>query len=335
MDIFNNKKPHIKISTLFILSIGMFLSSNPVNAKATTTQLAAKTEPRKAFDSVKKKDRKTEKPARKATDKGLATVHKPDKTARTTAIQSAKTEPRKAVDSAKKNDRKTEKPARKVANKVLSTGHKPEETVRKAVIQSAVIPLLAKIDTHALLLTEQSQVRLTHCGNGNSPQRGSCHYAIGDRGPAGGFVFYIINGGIHGLEAAPVDQGRASWGCFGTDIPGANGTTVGVGAKNTSDILASAGCGDTGIAAKIADDYKLNGYTDWFLPSKDELNLMYTNIGQGATAPLTNLGNFANVSYWSSTEYGSLGAYFQHFPDGSQYTYDEYNMLSVRAVRAF
>jgi hypothetical protein len=104
------------------------------------------------------------------------------------------------------------------------------------------------------------------------------HYEIGDIGPAGGIVFYITDSGSHGFEAAPTDQAipfspGAAWGCFGTGITGANGTAIGTGAQNTDDILA--GCVEAGIAARFAGDFSLNGYTDWFLPSRDELNELY------------------------------------------------------------
>ena len=113
-------------------------------------------------------------------------------------------------------------------------------------------------------------------------------YAIGDTGPAGGKVFYTTNNGLHGLEAAPEDQSDDSHGNFnvhwGSIIPlvGASGTTVGAGARNTDVIVLSQGddrSANQGVftAAQIAATYNLNGYIDWFLPSKAELNLMYEN----------------------------------------------------------
>lgn len=150
-------------------------------------------------------------------------------------------------------------------------------------------------------------------------------YAIGDWGPAGGIVFYITGGGLHGLEAAPEDQSTgAAWGCLGT-VTGVGRTAVGTGAQNTADILA--GCSESGIAARIAHDYTLNGYTDWFLPSKDELNLLYQQE--------IVVGGFATGSYWSSTESSSYNAWGQNFLFGSQASLNKANALGVRAVRAF
>jgi hypothetical protein len=117
-------------------------------------------------------------------------------------------------------------------------------------------------------------------------------YAIGDTGPAGGIVFYVSNQGKNGLEAAPVDQGVAQWGCQGEDIQGTF-TAIGNGLFNTESILNR--CGDSGIAASLAFDYVLNGYTDWFLPSLDELNFMYKGLGGN------NLGGFVG-DYWSSSQ---------------------------------
>ena len=151
-------------------------------------------------------------------------------------------------------------------------------------------------------------------------------YEIGERGPAGGIVFYITHGGLHGLEAARADQSAgAAWGCYETEIAGADGTAVGTGAQNTVDIVV--GCHVSGIAANIADNYTLNGYDDWFLPSKDELNLLYQQKDV--------VGGFAVDYYWSSTEGGSGYARAQGFDVGNQEYGDKNYPLRVRAVRAF
>lgn len=97
----------------------------------------------------------------------------------------------------------------------------------------------------------------------------------------GGILAYILKQGdpgyvhvqIKGLIAAPSDQGSAKWGCPGTIIGGTN-TALGTGAANTAAILA--GCSDeAGIAARLCDNLVLNGYSDWFLPSKNELNKLF------------------------------------------------------------
>ena len=167
--------------------------------------------------------------------------------------------------------------------------------------------------------------------------------SIGDSA-YGGIVAYILQSGDmgydanvqHGLVAAPTDQGRAEWGCYGTVINGADETAIGTGKQNTIDILA--GCSDTDIPAYLCDTLTLGGYSDWFLPSKDELNKLYQNIGEGNALGLGNVGGFTLDNQWyrSSTENGSDFTWTQNFSTGELYpdTENEANDY-VRAVRAF
>jgi hypothetical protein len=147
-------------------------------------------------------------------------------------------------------------------------------------------------------------------------------YAIGDAGPAGGIVFYITDGGLHGLEAATVDQVSSQWGCWETLISGASGTVVGTGEQNTAVIVD--GCNETS-AASIAAAYG----PGWFLPSKDELNRLYGQRVAGV------VGGFASYSYWSSSQDGSSDAWYQYFGDGYQGLHSKSRTFRVRAVRAF
>ena len=149
----------------------------------------------------------------------------------------------------------------------------------------------------------------------------------------GGIIFWLDASGGHGLIAAPTDQSSAAkWGCYGA-IMGANGTAIGTGNQNTIDI--EAGCITPGIAADLCANLTLGGYNDWFLPSKDELNEMYLNIGQGNALGLGNVGGFAYNLYWSSTENGDYIAWSQSFTNGNQYSSGKSNNFVVRAVRAF
>ena len=173
--------------------------------------------------------------------------------------------------------------------------------------------------------------------------------AVGNKGPAGGIIFYCDNTGQHGLEAAPADaiyNANYTWGCFGWNYNwfkgktvGTTGTAIGTGAANTAAIIAACGSGggagngnDSGRgtvtnAAAAAKAYTLNGFTDWYLPSKDELNLLYQQK--------TSVGGFADDYYWSSTEDDANVAWSQYFFDGYQYGSFKLNTLPVRAVRAF
>lgn len=142
----------------------------------------------------------------------------------------------------------------------------------------------------------------------------------------GGIVFYIDGNGS-GLVCTESDQiTEAEWGCYGTFIGGTD-TGIGTGDFNTATIVA--GCSQSGIAAMICSDLVLNGYSDWFLPSKDELNLMYYNL------KLNGIGGFAAAYYWSSSEYSSYGAWVRFFANGDQGANYKDSTYYVRAVRAF
>jgi hypothetical protein len=177
-------------------------------------------------------------------------------------------------------------------------------------------------------------------------------YEIGDMGPAGGLVFYVADGGLSGLEAAPVDQltsgdsATAVWCSVTSEIAGADGTAIGTGAANTADIIA--GCAEADTAAKIADTYSLNGHNDWYLPSLEELHLMWENLadtdGDNAnTGPddPNNLGGFVAGFYWSSSESSINNANNVLFsasggdPDDKRKLGGKNSALSVRAIRSF
>ena len=150
----------------------------------------------------------------------------------------------------------------------------------------------------------------------------------------GGIIAYIlqpddpgyVSGETHGLIAASSDQSTGvHWGCYPTTISGADGTAIGTGNQNTLDIVV--GCGTAGIAARICSDLERNGYSDWYLPSKDELDKLYINK--------VAIGGFASATYWSSSEYNDGYAWKQDFISGDQYEYPKDGTAYVRAVRAF
>lgn len=161
---------------------------------------------------------------------------------------------------------------------------------------------------------------------------------IGDRGPAGGWIFYdkgYSSDGWRYLEAAPEDHSLAIWGCdknfvFNIDdgVYSSSGYRIGYGRLNTQTIINN--CNEPGIAAKVAASYSGGGQNDWFLPSCVELELMYENLYK------KGIGNFTDDYYWSSTEHNASTVYLLLFSRGYKVTLGKsYGRKAVRAVRAF
>jgi hypothetical protein len=88
-----------------------------------------------------------------------------------------------------------------------------------------------------------------------------------------------------------------------------------------------AGCATAGIAARICGDLVLNGYSDWYLPAKDELNKLYLNK--------VAVGGFTSNYYQSSSEGNDFSAWIQEFGTGTQGMYGKNIGFYVRAIRTF
>jgi hypothetical protein len=157
-------------------------------------------------------------------------------------------------------------------------------------------------------------------------------YSIGDIGPGGGVVFYDAGSpkswGQY-LEAAPAGWSglggdpKVHWGERNLDVGGAVGTKIDRGAANTASMVGALSDG----AGVLADSYDGGGRTDWFLPSKKQLNALYEvrRIVGGLDADY----------YWSSSQTDAKSAWAQHFPSGSQYNNFKFSPYGVRPVRAF
>ena len=162
-------------------------------------------------------------------------------------------------------------------------------------------------------------------------------FAVGDVGPAGGFIFYenpdYVRDGWRYLEAAPFDQSAgAPWGCFRRAIPGARGTAVGTGRQNTADILAS--CTDPSSAAMLCANVSVNGVRGWFLPSRDELAMMYRSLRSAGVGRFGDGSAPDNVSYWASTQATADMAHHIDFADAGRQHYDDKDFpRRVRAIR--
>ena len=150
----------------------------------------------------------------------------------------------------------------------------------------------------------------------------------------GGIVAYILQSGDpgydpnvqHGLIAASSDLTNDGYWSPEPITTGATATAIGTGSANT-DLIIATFVDYSGYAAKLCRNYYGGGYTDWFLPSKDELNKLYLNR--------VLIGGFSIYNYWSSSEYDDEDAWGQNFGNGDQDNSDKYDSMGVRAIRYF
>ncbi|WP_170283991.1 hypothetical protein [Flagellimonas olearia] len=150
----------------------------------------------------------------------------------------------------------------------------------------------------------------------------------------GGVIFWIdpASNNSSGLVVSlNVQATNVPWGCLGI-ATGATGTAIGTGQTNTDIIMASS-CA-SGSAAEIASNLNENGFDDWFLPSADELNELYSNVSIVGNAITSNGGDVISNSYWSSTEVDINDAIWWNINQGFNIPKDN-DFLSVRAIRAF
>lgn len=176
-------------------------------------------------------------------------------------------------------------------------------------------------------------------------------YQIGDKGPGGGWIFYVSEEGFpvykgsgmvicHYLECSPTELGSISWcPCPSKwkkycDIATIDG--IGAGKENTIKIISTSHPGGSVNASNCAA-YACNNYFtgttkagEWYLPSKMELDLIYKN--------LIKYGWKINSNdwHWSSSQLSNYSyAWGQSFYGGFQNSYYKYFNHCVRAVRAF
>ena len=157
-------------------------------------------------------------------------------------------------------------------------------------------------------------------------------FLIGETGPAGGIIFYDKMSNSNGwryLEAAPQNSEFVSeWGAFNYDVLDTQ-LAIGSGKSNTQLIVNFLNSiKEKKGAALRCNELIISGFSDWFLPSSDELFLMHSNI--------FNTGNFQNAWYWSSSQYFSMTAWNQNFNfAGAKFNAYKNELLFVRAARAF
>ncbi len=190
--------------------------------------------------------------------------------------------------------------------------------------------------------------------------------SLGATGPGGGLVFLISGGKAYemapkawslssGVDASAVWITNAT-NCYAAGLSTGNqncqtnnlypGTsdaqtassvasrTIGMGSANTAAIKARMfGVDATLYAAGLASAYTGGGFTDWFLPSKDELNAMY---GYKNSIVDTAKFGFASDGYWSSSQISAAGAWTQYLGGSGEHGGDpKINAARIRPVRAF
>ena len=149
----------------------------------------------------------------------------------------------------------------------------------------------------------------------------------------GGRVIFVDETGRHGIAAATLDQTSSTkWFNVNYHITGATRVGVYGGFANTSDIVNIEGNGT--YAAKIAQSYTGGGFGDWYLPSLEELRLIYNQKNV--------IGGFTSTTYWSSTEVSgspatnpSITAYVKDFTAGAESPLGKESNSRVRAIRKF
>ena len=131
----------------------------------------------------------------------------------------------------------------------------------------------------------------------------------------GGIIFYVDETGQHGLISAIENLEEIyEWGCYGSNIYGANGVSLGTGYQNTIDIL-SAGCDTEGggiNAAEACDGYQVDNFNDWYLPSYAELELIKEALSVNSSND--NLFQFSTDAYTSSSQMSANLYYTSWFP---------------------
>ncbi len=151
----------------------------------------------------------------------------------------------------------------------------------------------------------------------------------------GGKIFHVFQSGepgyiagqVHGLIASLNDMpGTAAWGCNGTAITGSDGTAYLTGLQNTEDFIK--GCTSAGTAARYCNDLTTGGYSDWYLPSVDELVRLI-----GAKASIGGIND--NAYYWSSSERSTNDVYRVAGTGGTYLAWSKLTTYNVRCIRAF
>ncbi len=161
----------------------------------------------------------------------------------------------------------------------------------------------------------------------------------------GGIVFYkpsppedLDGDGVvdTGLICSIEDQGNKKWFKGTFEVTGASQGAIGKGYSNTEKIINKQGNPKNNYAAGIASNYTRDGFTDWFLPSKQELIRMFNNKNVINTGSTAKGGDNLVGNYWSSTE-DNLSPTFRAFVywNNAMNRLNKDQSYKVRAIRVF
>ncbi len=171
------------------------------------------------------------------------------------------------------------------------------------------------------------------------------YYAVGDEGPGGGLIVYDkgeYSDGWRYLEIAPKDWNgssdpEAEWGCKGTEINNVGFSTGHEGKENTEEIVSQ--CAESGIAAKLCDDYSGGNMNDWFLPSFGNMYQSRNELTKLCDSEDDNYDTYgmSTDNYWTSSQQSDDEAYAisDSFGSGDAGTFDKDLLRLVRPFRRF
>ncbi len=177
--------------------------------------------------------------------------------------------------------------------------------------------------------------------------------ATGPQGPAGigGFTHYIgeqFGGGVifhlwkdnagleHGLIVAlNVQSISQTWSNVTSTGIGASAQSFWDGLSNSNAIVGQPG--HTSSAAKLCLDLVSGGQSDWYLPSIQELNMLWNNYYtvERSLSTIAGAQQIIKAEHWSSSEYDNLQSWSLCLLNSNQNIHSKNDALYVRAVRAF
>jgi hypothetical protein len=187
-------------------------------------------------------------------------------------------------------------------------------------------------------LTAGTGIKISNDTISSTYNNGYKHYLGEEFG--GGIIFQLWkdnNGTEHGLIVAKKDQSVAQeWSNVNITLIGTNAQSTWEGEGNTAAIIAQSG--HINSAAKLCDDYSASGFTDWYLPSIDELKTLYQNRFHvnRASAYVLGLNQIGNETYLSSTEYSTSIVWALNLGYGTpESNRTKSEKLFVRSIRNF